>query len=254
MSTCGNRAKARRYYERHRREHMRLCARIIEEKAECFEERRSMPEFTRARYRVLRIAAATTVADARRRRHLLAQLRAEDRRATSTLSVAEALESLGPGPLPPRPAASTRVDRPKAATLEDAIDQCVEFNMAAVERAGCGGRRRPRWRAHLRERLWGQESETVTGPVDPETIFRIGSVTKQMTAAAVMQQVELGRVDLDAPVTDYIPEFEVGGRWPADRIKVWHTLTHTTGFPDRVNDMGRGRRRRGAFDLGAGPG
>jgi len=72
--------------------------------------------------------------------------------------------------------------------------------------------------------------------VDPDTIFRIGSVTKQMTAAAVMQQVELGRVDLDAPVTDYIPEFVVGGRWPADRITVWHTLTHTTGFPDRVND------------------
>ena len=39
-------------------------------------------------------------------------------------------------------------------------------------------------------------------------------------------------------MTDYIPEFTVGGRWPADRIKVWHTLTHTTGFPDRVNEWG----------------
>ena len=82
----------------------------------------------------------------------------------------------------------------------------------------------------------GSRSGAATTAVNPETIFRIGSVTKQMTAAAVMQQVELGRVDLDAPVTDYIPEFEIGGRWPADRIKVWHTLTHTTGFPDRIND------------------
>jgi CubicO group peptidase (beta-lactamase class C family) len=73
--------------------------------------------------------------------------------------------------------------------------------------------------------------------VDPDTVFRIGSVTKMMTAAAVLQQVELGRVDLDAPVTDYIPEFAVGGRWPADLITVWHTLTHTTSFPDWISDL-----------------
>jgi CubicO group peptidase (beta-lactamase class C family) len=60
-----------------------------------------------------------------------------------------------------------------------------------------------------------------------------------MTAAAVMQQVEAGRVELSAPVTDYIPEFEIGGRWPAERITVWHLLTHTSGFPDYVDDVSR---------------
>jgi CubicO group peptidase (beta-lactamase class C family) len=58
-----------------------------------------------------------------------------------------------------------------------------------------------------------------------------------MTAAVVLQQAELGRVDLDSPVTDYIPEFEIGGRWPADLITVRHALTHTTGFPDSVNGL-----------------
>ncbi len=77
------------------------------------------------------------------------------------------------------------------------------------------------------------------GDVGPDTVFRIGSVTKMMAAAAVMQQVELGRVDLSAPVTDYIPEFEVGGRWPAERIKVWHLLTHTAAFPDFIDDVSR---------------
>jgi CubicO group peptidase (beta-lactamase class C family) len=74
--------------------------------------------------------------------------------------------------------------------------------------------------------------------------------------------VELGRVDLDAPVTDYIPEFEVAGRWPADRIKVWHTLTHTSGFPDRVNDYVTGgdealsiwAQNQGEMELHAPPG
>jgi CubicO group peptidase (beta-lactamase class C family) len=199
---------------------------------------RSMPGVRRARYHVLRIAAATTVAMLVAGA-LLAQLRAEDRRATAILSSAQVLESLGPGPLPLRHAASSRADRPKAATLEDAIDQCVEFDMVRLSAPGAAvavvldGEL-------IYEKGYGFKSLNNTGPVDPDTRFRIGSVTKQMTAAAVMQQVDLGKVDLRAPVTDYIPEFVVGGRWPADRIKVWHTLTHTSGFPDRVNEWGSG--------------
>lgn len=166
---------------------------------------------------------------------LTAQWRVEGRRAVVRLSPAQILDSLGPGPLPPRPMAGKRIGRPKAATLEEAIDQCVEFNMLRLDAPGAAvavvldGEL-------IYESGYGVKVRGGTAPVNPETIFRIGSVTKQMTAAAVMQQVELGRVDLGDPVTDYIPEFTIGGRWPADRIKVWHTLTHTTGFPDRIND------------------
>ncbi len=151
------------------------------------------------------------------------------------LPAAKVLESLGPGPLIERRDA---IDRPrlKAVNIEDAIDQCVETNMSRLDAPGAAvavildGEL-------LYENGYGVKRRTLSGVVDADTIFRIGSVTKQMTAAVVMQQVELGRVDLKAPVTDYIPELEISGKWPADRITVLHTLTHTTGFPDLINDV-----------------
>jgi CubicO group peptidase (beta-lactamase class C family) len=124
----------------------------------------------------------------------------------------------------------------KALASIQGIDQCVESNMTRINAPG----------AAVAVILDGQLFYTTgygvkrrggNDRVDQNTVFRIGSVTKMMTAAAVMQQVELGRVDLDAPVTDYIPELEIGGRWPAERITVWHTLTHTTGFPDWITHL-----------------
>ena len=126
--------------------------------------------------------------------------------------------------------AETRASR-KASTVEEAIDACVLGDMAWFDAPGAAvavfldGE-------PLYERGYGERLRDSKQPVDPDTIFRIGPVTQQMTAAAVMQQVELGRVALTDPITNLIPEFEVSGRWPADRITVWNTLTHTTGFPD----------------------
>lgn len=45
-------------------------------------------------------------------------------------------------------------------------------------------------------------------PASAETVFRVGSVSKLFTAIAIMQLVEAGRLDLDAPVTTYLPEFQ----------------------------------------------
>lgn len=63
-------------------------------------------------------------------------------------------------------------------------------------------------------------------PATAETVYRIGSVTKQFTAAAVMQLVEAGRVALDAPMTDYLPDFPTQGH----EVTVRHLLTHTSGI------------------------
>ena len=65
-------------------------------------------------------------------------------------------------------------------------------------------------------------------PNAPDTRFRVGSVTKQFTAALVLQLVEEGLVDLDAPVTTYVPDYPAES---GDRVTVHHLLTHTSGIP-----------------------
>jgi CubicO group peptidase (beta-lactamase class C family) len=72
--------------------------------------------------------------------------------------------------------------------------------------------------------------------VDPETtLFRPGSVSKLFTWTAVMQQVELGRIDLDQDINAYldfkIPPFH--GR----PITMRNLMTHTAGFQDALKDL-----------------
>jgi CubicO group peptidase (beta-lactamase class C family) len=68
-------------------------------------------------------------------------------------------------------------------------------------------------------------------PVTPETVFRIGSVTKTMTAVAVMQLWERGMVDLDAPAEGYLRSFRlVPARPDLPPVTVRHLLTHTAGI------------------------
>ncbi|MFE2011511.1 serine hydrolase domain-containing protein [Streptomyces sp. NPDC059491] len=67
-------------------------------------------------------------------------------------------------------------------------------------------------------------------PVRASMRQRVGSVTKTFTAVAVMQQVERGRIRLDAPIGDYLPGLVPGER--GRRITVRMLLNHTSGIPD----------------------
>ncbi len=70
------------------------------------------------------------------------------------------------------------------------------------------------------------------GAATARTVFMIGSITKLFTATAIMQQVELGQLDLDRPVQDYVPEFSIKSRFPdAQPITVRHLMTHHSGIP-----------------------
>jgi CubicO group peptidase (beta-lactamase class C family) len=60
-----------------------------------------------------------------------------------------------------------------------------------------------------------------------QTVYRIGSVTKQFTSAAIMQLVEQGKIGLDDEITKYLPDFPTRGQ----RILVRHLLNHTSGIP-----------------------
>jgi CubicO group peptidase (beta-lactamase class C family) len=64
-------------------------------------------------------------------------------------------------------------------------------------------------------------------PVTARTVFPIGSITKQFTAAAVMDLVERGKVDLNARVSKYVPKAPHG-----DQITVRELLDQTSGLPD----------------------
>jgi CubicO group peptidase (beta-lactamase class C family) len=67
-------------------------------------------------------------------------------------------------------------------------------------------------------------------PMRADTGFLLGSVTKIMTTTLVMREVERGTVDLDAPVTTYLPEFRLTTPGAAGRIRVRHLLNHTSGI------------------------
>jgi CubicO group peptidase (beta-lactamase class C family) len=64
--------------------------------------------------------------------------------------------------------------------------------------------------------------------IEPAMAFRIGSVTKQFTAALVMQQVERGKIGLEDDVTRYLPDYPTHGR----KITIENLLTHTSGIAD----------------------
>jgi NADH dehydrogenase FAD-containing subunit/CubicO group peptidase (beta-lactamase class C family) len=68
-------------------------------------------------------------------------------------------------------------------------------------------------------------------PVTPQTPFLIGSITKSLTALAVLQLAERGQVDLDAPVQRYLPWFRVGDSPASSQITVRQLLTMTSGLP-----------------------
>ena len=67
--------------------------------------------------------------------------------------------------------------------------------------------------------------------VTPQTPFLLGSITKSFTAMALMQLVEAGKIDLDAPVQRYLPEFHVADLKASAQITVRNLLNHTSGMP-----------------------
>jgi CubicO group peptidase (beta-lactamase class C family) len=78
-------------------------------------------------------------------------------------------------------------------------------------------------------------------PVDQDTLFVIGSVTKTYTATAIMRLVEAGRIDLDAPARRYVPELRLPDEEAVAQITILNLLNHTAGLDTRmVFDSGDG--------------
>ncbi|HEX8389393.1 MAG TPA: serine hydrolase domain-containing protein, partial [Sphingomonas sp.] len=114
---------------------------------------------------------------------------------------------------------------PAAAAIDAAAARTVAQGGAglvvAVARDGRPLFRRGYGRADLEHRA----------PVTPDTVFRLASITKQFTAAAVLRLVEQGRLRLEDPVAKHLPGFPGG-----ERTTLRHLLTHTSGVPDHSED------------------
>ena len=71
-------------------------------------------------------------------------------------------------------------------------------------------------------------------PMTPETMFPIASISKTVTATAIMRLVEQGKLELAAPVRRYLPEFAVADPAATRDVAIWHLLTHTPGLEGQL--------------------
>ena len=72
-------------------------------------------------------------------------------------------------------------------------------------------------------------------PNEPDTKFRLGSITKQFTATLILQLVEQGKIKLDGKVSDYLPDYR---KDTGDRMTIHHLLSHTSGIPNYTGQAG----------------
>ncbi|MFD0369664.1 serine hydrolase domain-containing protein [Streptomyces sp. NPDC059071] len=84
----------------------------------------------------------------------------------------------------------------------------------------------------VRSRAVGVMNRETGTPMDIHARFRIGSVSKTFSTVVLLQLVDEGRLDLDAPVNSLVP-----GLLPDDRITVRHLLTHRSGLADYTDKM-----------------
>jgi D-alanyl-D-alanine carboxypeptidase len=68
--------------------------------------------------------------------------------------------------------------------------------------------------------------------VNEQHLFQIGSITKSFVALVLLQMRDEGKLDLQTPVLDYLPQLPIDARFGP--ITIHHLLTHTSGLPDNV--------------------
>ena len=85
------------------------------------------------------------------------------------------------------------------------------------------------WRQTLFTRGVGYSDLAARSPVRVDTTFQIGSIGKSMTALALLQLVQAGRLDLNAPISTHLPWLALPSRYGP--IALRHLLSHTAGLP-----------------------
>lgn len=71
-------------------------------------------------------------------------------------------------------------------------------------------------------------------PASDNTLYRIGSVTKLFTAVSILQLVDSGKIALDAPLQQYLPQLNLQSDFDADSVTVRQVLSHHSGLPSDI--------------------
>ena len=80
-------------------------------------------------------------------------------------------------------------------------------------------------------KAFGMANLELNVPMQPNMVFRIGSITKQFTAIAILQLMEQGKLSLQDEITRFIPDYPTQGK----KITIEHLLTHTSGIKSYTN-------------------
>ena len=110
----------------------------------------------------------------------------------------------------------------------EAVDVFVERRMREVKIPGLALAVTDRQQM-LKSATFGYADLAAGQPVRPDTMFEIGSIGKSFTNIALLQLRDEGRLDLVAPVSAYLPWFEVQSDFGP--ITTHHLMTHTAGLP-----------------------
>lgn len=82
------------------------------------------------------------------------------------------------------------------------------------------------------EEAYGLANLEQSTPATLDTVYKLGSITKLFTGIEVMRMYEEGLIDLDAPITDYIPDFSINSRFSSSEpITIRSILAHRSGLP-----------------------
>ncbi len=74
-------------------------------------------------------------------------------------------------------------------------------------------------------------------PATPETLYRVGSISKLFTDVLVLQLAEQGKLDIDQPLTRYLPDFSIKSRFPnANPPTLRQIMTHHSGLPSDISN------------------
>ena len=125
---------------------------------------------------------------------------------------------------PPAPASASPA--PGSASLAADLDAMLAASFPA-DRPGAAVLVK-RGQEVLLRKGYGMANLELGVALQPDSVFEIGSITKQFTAAGILLLAERGRLRLDDEITRYLPDFPTHGK----KITIQHLLTHTSGIAD----------------------